>query len=52
MGNRLFNALCAGAIVCSLPIGGAMAAVTVIGSGSAQLCYQAADTGRSPREAI
>jgi tetratricopeptide (TPR) repeat protein len=30
----------------------ASAAVTVIGSGSAQLCYQAADTGASPADYI
>ena len=52
MNNGLLKVLCAGMIACSLPVGGAMAAVTVIGSGSAQLCFQAADTGRAQREAI
>ncbi len=52
MNNGLLKVLCAGMIACSLPVGGALAAVTVIGSGSAQLCFQAADTGRAQREAI
>jgi tetratricopeptide (TPR) repeat protein len=52
MGNRLLKTLCAGAIACSLPLGGALAAVTVIGSGSAQLCFQAADSGRSLRDGL
>ena len=52
MSNRLLTALCVGVFACSLPAGGALAAVTVIGSGSAQLCFQAADSGRSQREGI
>jgi tetratricopeptide (TPR) repeat protein len=52
MSNRLLTALCVGVFACSLPVGGAMAAVTVIGSGSAQLCYQSADSGRLQREGL
>jgi len=52
MGTRLLRALCIGLIAGSFSAGGASAAVTVIGSGSAQLCYQAADQGKLSRQAI
>ncbi|HTP77248.1 MAG TPA: hypothetical protein VMJ73_09735 [Rhizomicrobium sp.] len=50
MRNRLMCALCAGAVVTVASIAGAQAAVTVIGSGAAQLCFQAADEGQSSIE--
>jgi tetratricopeptide (TPR) repeat protein len=52
MDTRLLRALCIGLIAGTVSAGGAHAAVTVIGSGSAQLCYRAADQGGSPREGI
>lgn len=52
MGNRLPKALCIGLIAGTFSVGGAHAAVTVIGSGSAELCFRAADQGESPRKSI
>jgi tetratricopeptide (TPR) repeat protein len=52
MSNRLLSALCVGAAVCAFTVGGAQAAVTVIGPGPANLCYEAADSGRTTHEGI
>lgn len=52
MRSRLLKALCVGAVAGAFSASGAQAAVTVIGSGSAQLCFQAADNGRATREAL
>jgi tetratricopeptide (TPR) repeat protein len=52
MGGRLLKTLCFGAMAGAFCASGAQAAVTVIGSGSAQLCYQAADNGRASRESL
>lgn len=48
MSYRVLSTLCMGAIAAMLSSGTAQAAVTVIGPGAAQLCYQAADTGQDP----
>jgi tetratricopeptide (TPR) repeat protein len=52
MRSRLLTTLCLGALVGAFSATGALAAVTVIGSGSAQLCYQAADNGRPSRTGL
>ena len=52
MRSRLLKTLCMSAIAGAFSASGALAAVTVIGSGSAQLCFQAADSGRATREAM
>jgi len=51
MNNRILSALVA-ATGMALAATSANAAVTVIGSGAAQICYQAADTGAAPAENI
>ncbi len=52
MSNRLRSALVIGGAAFMFSLGSAQAAVTVIGGGAAQLCYEAADSGRNGREAI
>lgn len=52
MGTRLLRALCIGLIAGTVSTSGAFAAVTVIGSGSAQLCYRAADQGEASHQAL
>jgi tetratricopeptide (TPR) repeat protein len=52
MSNRLMSTLCVGAIVTIFSAAGAQGAVTVIGAGAAQLCYQGADTGQSSIEYV
>jgi len=52
MSNRLLSALCIGAATSLFAFGTAQAAVTVIGPGPANLCYEAADSGRTTHEGI
>ena len=52
MSNRLLSAWCVGVAASVFCIGGAEAAVTVIGPGSAHLCYEAADSGQTTREGM
>jgi tetratricopeptide (TPR) repeat protein len=52
MSNRSFSGWCVGAAACVFSIGATQAAVTVIGPGSAHLCYEAADSGQTTHEGI
>ena len=52
MSNRLLSVLCIGAAASVFSLGTVQAAVTVIGPGPANLCYEAADSGRASREGL
>lgn len=52
MSNRMLSALCIGAATCVFSLGTVQAAVTVIGPGPANLCYEAADSGRTTPEGM
>jgi tetratricopeptide (TPR) repeat protein len=52
MSNQLVTKVCVCAVAVLLCAGSAQAAVTVLGAGPAQLCYQGADTGAASIEYV